>query len=101
MSYVNINVFKVSSHNEILYDIEYDSSNLESGLALCLRRGRLALQFTIKIAAYPNNYVYETMFNPRYVDHFNRNPRVIPTFVISIMEKLDFNPDIVEKFQIP
>ena len=41
-------------------------------LPLRLRREKLALQFATKIAANPNNPVYETIFNPRYVDPFAR-----------------------------
>ena len=37
-------------------------------LPLHLRREKLALQFATKIAANPNNPVYDTIFNPRYVD---------------------------------
>ena len=33
-------------------------------LPLCLRTEKLALQFATKIAANPNNPVYETVFNP-------------------------------------
>ena len=47
-------------------------------LPLRLRREKLALQFATKIAANPNNPVYDTIFNPRYVDFFARKPRVIP-----------------------
>ena len=39
------------------------------------RREKLALQFATKIAANPNNLVYETIFNPQYVDLFARKPR--------------------------
>ena len=37
-------------------------------LPLHLRREKLALQFATKIAANPNYPVYDTIFNPRYVD---------------------------------
>ena len=73
-------------------------------LPLHPRREKLALQFATKTAANPNNPVYETIFNPRYVDLFRRKPRVIPTFGIRIMEsleKLDFDPDIIAKFEYP
>ena len=73
-------------------------------LPLCFRREKLALQFATKIAANPNNPVYETIFNPRYVDLFARKPRVIPTFGIRIkelLEELDFDPDIIAKFEFP
>ena len=53
---------------------------------LHLRREKLALQFATKIAANPNNPLYDTMFNPRYVDIFRRKPRVNPTFGIRIKE---------------
>ena len=43
-----------------------------------------ALQFATKIAANPNNPVYETVFNPQYVNHFGRKPWVILTFGIRI-----------------
>ena len=39
-------------------------------LPLHLRREKLALQFATKVAANPNNPVYDTIFNPRYVDLF-------------------------------
>ena len=55
-------------------------------LPLNLRREKLALQFATKIAANPNNPVYETIFSPRYVDLFARRPRVIPTFGIRIRD---------------
>ena len=73
-------------------------------LPLHLRREKLALQFATKIAANPNNPVYDTIFNPWYVDLFARKPRVIPTFGIRIkesLEELDFDPDIIAKFEIP
>ena len=72
-------------------------------LPLRLRREKLALQFTTKIAANPNNPVYDTIFNPRYVDLFGP-PRVIPTFGVRIkesLEELDFDPDIIAKFEFP
>ena len=53
-------------------------------LPLHLRREQLALQFATKIAANPNNPVYDTIFNPRFVDLFARKARVIPTFGIRI-----------------
>ena len=57
-------------------------------LPLRLKREKLALQFATKIAANPNNPVYDTIFNPRYVNLFARKPiaRVIPTFGIRIKE---------------
>ena len=73
-------------------------------LPLRLRREKLALQFATKIAANPNNPVYETIFNPRYVDLFARKSRVIPTFGIHIkesLEELDFDPYITAKFEFP
>ena len=73
-------------------------------LPLHLRREKFALQFATKIAANPNNPVYDTIFNPRYVDLFGRKPRVIPTFDIRIkesLEELDFDPDIIAKFEFP
>ena len=73
-------------------------------LPLLLRREKLALQFSTEIAAIPNNPVYETIFNPRYVDLFGRKPRVIPTFGIGIKEslkELDFDPDIIAKLEFP
>ena len=73
-------------------------------LPLRLRREKLALQFATKIAANPNNPVYDTIFNPRYVELFGRKPRVIPTFGIRIkesLEELDFDPDIIAKFEFP
>ena len=73
-------------------------------LPLHLRREKLALQFATKIAANPNNPVYDTMFNPWYVDLFARKPRVIPTFGICIKEslkELDLDPDIITKFEFP
>ena len=65
---------------------------------------KLALQFATKIAANPNNTVYDTIFNPRYVDLFGRKPRVIPAFGIRIkesLEELDFDLDIITKFEFP
>ena len=40
----------------------------------------------------------------RYVYHFSRKPRVVPTYGICVREslnELDFNPDIIAKFQFP
>ena len=71
-------------------------------LPVHLRREKLALQFATQIAANPNNPVYDTIFNPRYVDLFGRKPRVIPTFGIRIKESLEelyFDPDIIAKFE--
>ena len=48
--------------------------------------------------------MYDTIFNPRYVDLFGRKPRVIPTLGIRIkesLEELDFDPDIIAKFEFP
>ena len=73
-------------------------------LPLCLKREKLAHQIATKIAANPNNRVYEIIFNPRYVDLFRRKPRVIQTFGIRIkesLEELDFDPDIIAKFELP
>ena len=73
-------------------------------LPVHLRREKLAPQFATKIAANSNNPVYENIFNPRYVDVFGRKPRVIPTFGIRIkksLEELDFDPDIIAKFEFP
>ena len=73
-------------------------------LPLHLRREKLALQFSTKIATNPNNPVYDTVFNPWYVDLFARKPRVIPTFGIRIkesLEELHFDPDIIAKFEFP
>ena len=69
-----------------------------------LRREKLALQFAIKIVANSYNPVYQTIFNPRYMDLFGRKPRVIPTFGIRIrefLEEIDFDPNTVAKFQFP
>ena len=52
----------------------------------------------------PINPVYDTIFTTWYVDLFGRKPRVIPTFVICIkesLEELDFDPDIITKFEFP
>ena len=71
-------------------------------LPLHLRREKLALQVATKIAANQNNPVYDTIFNPRYVDLFGRKPKVIPSFGIRIkesLEELDFDPDIIAKFE--
>ena len=73
-------------------------------LPLHLRREKLALQFATKLAANTNNPVYKTIFNTQYADLFSRKPRVIPTFGIRIkesLEELDFDPDIITKFQFP
>ena len=73
-------------------------------LPLCLRREKLALQFATKIAANPNNPVYDTIFNPRHVDLYGKKTRVIPTFGIRIkesLEELDFDPEIIAKFEFP
>ena len=63
----------------------------------------LALQFAIKVAANANNPVYETIFNPQYVDHLSRKQRVIPTFGICVREplELNFNPDIIANIHFP
>ena len=48
--------------------------------------------------------MFFTIFNPRYVELFGRKPRVIPTFGIRIkesLEELDFDPDIIAKFEFP
>ena len=73
-------------------------------LPLHLRREKFALHFATRIAANPNNPVYDTIFNPQYVDLFGRKPRVIPTIGIRIkesLEELDFDPDIIPKFEFP
>ena len=73
-------------------------------LPLHLRREKLPLQFATKIAANQNNPVYDTIFNPRYLDLFAGKPRVIPTFGTRIkesLEELDFDPDIIAKFEFP
>ena len=62
------------------------------------------VQFATKIAANLNNPVHDTILNPRYVDLFARKLRVIPTFGIHIkesLEELDFDPDIIAKFEFP
>ena len=44
------------------------------------------------------------LFNPQYVDLFGRKAGVIPTFGIRIkesLEELDFDPDIIVKFEFP
>ena len=67
-------------------------------LPLHFRKEKLALQFTIRIAAKPNYSVYKTIFNLRYVDYFNRKLRVIPTFCICVrqfLEEFNFYPDII------
>ena len=72
-------------------------------LPLHLRKEKLALQFTIRIAANPNYSVNKTIFNLQYVDYLNRKLRVIPTFGICVREFLEelnnFYPDIIAKFQ--
>ena len=50
-----------------------------------LRRQKLVLQFTIKIAPNPNNAVYETIFNPQYVDHFSLKPFQLLVFVLKAL----------------
>ena len=73
-------------------------------LPLHLRREKLAIQFATKIAANTNNPVYEPIFNPHYVDLLSRKQRVIPTFGIRIkefLEGLDFDSDIIAKFEFP
>ena len=62
--------------------------------------------FSSKEKSLPSNLQlkYETIFNPHYVGLFGRKPRVIPTFGIRIkesLEELDFDPDIISKFEFP
>ena len=38
-------------------------------------------------------------FNPQCLDHFSKKPIVIQTF--ESFEELDFNPNIIAKFQFP
>ena len=48
--------------------------------------------------------VYETIFNPQYVDQFSRKPRVIPWFGICVKKSLEeFNSNTVSiaMFQFP
>ena len=48
--------------------------------------------------------MYDTIFNPQYVELFGRKPRVISTFGIRIkesLEELDFDPDIIAEFEFP
>ena len=54
-------------------------------LPLHLRSEKLAHQFAINLAANPNNSVYETIFNPRFDDHFSRKPMVISIIWINYL----------------
>ena len=111
---------KLAQHINLAYPIQNQglrfsprASRISPAQSLCvganaiplhLRREKLALQFVIKIVAIPNNPVYETIFNPQYVDLSSGKPRVIPTLGIHVresLEELDFKPDIIAKIQFP
>ena len=78
---LSLGAFRTSPAQSLCVDV--------NELPLHIRREKLALQFATKIAANPNNPVYDTVFNPRYVDLFARKPRVIPTFGIHIKKSLE------------
>ncbi len=82
-----------------------DSLAVEANeLPMSLRREKLALQYATKVAANTDNPAYNCIFNPNYIDLFNRKEKTIPTFGIRIKESLEalhFNPNTICKFQYP
>ena len=52
------------------------------------RRIKLGLQYATKLKSYPNNPAYDCVFNPLYIDKFDKSPNRIPTFGIRIRQHI-------------
>jgi len=73
-------------------------------LPLDLRREKLSLQYVMKVAANPTNPTHQCIFEPDYVDKFERKPNVIPSFGIRIrgsLNELAFDTNLVARFEFP
>ena len=57
-------------------------------LSLSRRREKLSLQYALKLSANPDNPTYNSTFEPKYEDLFDRKPNAIPTFGIRIKHHL-------------
>jgi len=53
-----------------------------------LRRKKLAIQYALKIRSTPNNPVYDSIFNLRYKEQYERSPTKIPSFAVRIEDDL-------------
>ena len=78
--------------------VEADEQSLYSG------RGKLSLQYAIRLAANPSNPAHEVTFPPNSVDLYEQKPKAIKSFGIRIsalLESANIKPQNIEKHFTP
>ena len=63
---------------------------------LKLRREKLALQYTLKIAAHPDNPTYKYVFDPKFERLYNTKKKTVPSFglrIRPILKRVGFQQD--------
>ena len=78
--------------------VEADDQSLYS------RRGKLSLQYAIRLAANPSNPAHEVTFPPNYVDLYEQKPKAIKSFGIiisALLESANIKPQNIEKHFTP
>ncbi|MCU7800748.1 MAG: reverse transcriptase-like protein [gamma proteobacterium symbiont of Lucinoma myriamae] len=79
----------------------YAESNEPS---LYIRREKLSLQYTTKLAANPQNSTYNCVFNPRYEIFYNNKPRSIKPLgfrIKPLLEEAKIDIKNIQKFSLP
>ena len=56
---------------------------------LTIRRDKLAIQYVTRLLANPRNPAYNCTFNPQYEDVFKIKPKLIPSFGIRMLAKVE------------
>ena len=72
--------------------------------SLYSRRGKLSLQYAIRLPANPSNPAHEVTFPPNYVDLYEQKPKAIKSFGIRmspILESANIKPQKNEKHFTP
>ena len=68
------------------------------------RRLKLSMQYAIKLKSNPLNPAYDLVFKPKYKDLFDKNTKLIPTFGLRVLPKLEeakINLDIIANYSVP
>ena len=79
----------------------YAESNEPS---LYIRREKLSLQYTTKLATNPRNSAYDCVFNPKYKRFYNSKPTAIKPLGLRIqplLEKANINIKNIQSFSFP
>ncbi len=64
-----------------------------------LRREQLSLQYMSRMAANPENPVYDNIFNAKLADKFDEHPNVIKTF--GLRQEMHIEPSSIVNFRFP